>query len=596
MKEDIIRRIECLRAIMAREGISASIIPHSDPHQSEYPGDHWQARRFLSGFTGSAGTLVVTADKALLWTDSRYFIQGAEQLAGTGIELMKSSMPDTPTINQYLASSLPAGSTVGTDGLLLSYRDAEALRSSLSKAGIRLDLGFDPIPELWPERPTMPLDPVFIHQAEHAGTDATEKLSAIRRHLEEENVDAILLSALDETAWTLNLRGNDVKHSPVVTSYLYITRTGGTLFVAPEKITPEVAEYLDAKGIKTAPYSELPDFIAGVTEPAVAVDPATTSARVMELLGVKATPLPSPVPLMKAVKNPTEIEGFRRSLVRDGVALVRAHMELERRIREGVPTDEMTVCEIWRRRRSEQELFFDESFGTIAGYAPHGAIVHYSPTEESAAPIGTDSLLLIDSGAQYLDGTTDITRTIHLGTPTADQRHHFTLVLKGNLDLAMAVFPEGTRGAQLDILAHEPLWREGLTYLHGTGHGVGHFLNVHEGPHQIRMNDIPTTLRAGMVVTDEPGLYLEGRYGIRCENMLLVVPAMETEAGRFLRFDVLTLFPFDRKLIDSSLLSPEELDFLNSYHKRVYEALQAYLTDDERSWLAAATAPIHKAG
>lgn len=593
-KDEIRARLAALRETMKTEGVDASIIPHSDPHQSEYPGEHWQARRYLSGFTGSAGSLVVTTDGALLWTDSRYFLQAAEQLEGTGIELMKASLPDTPTIAEYLCGHLKAGSTVGVDGMLFSYRDAESLRSSLASKGIRLNLAFDPIAKIWAGRPALPQGKVFIHPVERAGASAAEKLAAIRNFLSEKNADAILISALDETAWTLNLRCDDVKCSPVLTSYLYITRKGATLFVDPDKITPETAAYLDANEIKTAPYSSLTTFLTSVREPVVAADPATTSSRVMELLGPRAKTVTSPVPLMKAVKNATEIKGFREALLRDSVALVKAHMELEKRVKAGEPVDEMTVCSIWRRHRSEQEMFFDESFDTIAGYGAHGAIVHYSPTPESAAAIGTESLLLIDSGAQYLDGTTDITRTICLGTPTPEQRHHFTLVLKGNIGLACAIFPEGTRGAQLDILAHGPLWREGLTYLHGTGHGVGHFLNVHEGPHQIRMNEIPTPLRAGMIVTDEPGLYLEGQYGIRCENMLLTVPAFRTEMGSFLKFDVLTLFPFDRKLIETGALTENELEWLNSYHARVYDTLSRRLTRAERAWLAAATAPIYR--
>ncbi|MDE6801462.1 MAG: aminopeptidase P family protein, partial [Muribaculaceae bacterium] len=382
---------------------------------------------------------------------------------------------------------------------------------------------------------------------------------------------------------------------PVAISYLYVSRSGSAvLFVDERKITPETADYLKSLGIRVAPYSSIVNFASTSTDPVIMADPATTSALLMSVIGNCVLPLPSPIPLRKAIKNAVEAEGFRTALLRDSIALVRAHRELEERFRQGDPLDEMSVCEIWHRHRSEQPYFFDESFDTIAGYGPNGAIVHYSPSPESASTLGADSLLLIDSGAQYLDGTTDITRTISLGAPTPEQRRHFTLVLKGNISLAMAIFPLGTRGAQLDILAHQPLWREGLTYMHGTGHGVGHFLGVHEGPHQIRMNDIPTPLQAGMTVTDEPGLYLEGQYGIRCENMLLVVPAMSTPMGDFLRFEVLTLFPFDRKLIDPTLLTVEELNWLNDYHGRVASALAPHLTESERQWLTEATAPISR--
>lgn len=579
---------------MLARNIDATIIPQSDPHQSEYLPDHWQIRRFFSGFTGSAGSLVVTRDDARLWTDSRYFIQAEEQLDGTGIKLIKSSLPDTPTIDQFLADSLPAGSTVGINGALFSIQNASVLRDVLATKGIKLSLDYDPAITLWLDRPQLPTNPVMVYPVEHDGATADVKIERLREFITENKADAILISALDEIAWTLNIRGNDVLCNPVVIAYLYVSQNSATLFINERKITPDAADHLMAIGVKVAPYESLPDFLASVVEPVVIIDPATTSALSVELLGNKVLPAKSPVPLWKAIKNSTEITGFKAAMVRDGVALVKAHMELERLIYKGCHVDEMSVCEIWRQKRSEQPLFFSESFETIAGYGPHGAIVHYSPTPQSASAIGTDSLLLIDSGAQYLDGTTDITRTICLGIPTHDQRHHFTLVLQGNINLARTIFPSGTRGAQLDIMAHEPLWREGLSYLHGTGHGVGHFLSVHEGPHQIRMNDIPTPLRAGMIVTDEPGLYLEGRYGIRCENMLLVVPAMKTDMGEFLKFEVLTLFPFDRKLIQTSILTDEQLQWLNDYHRRVFQTLSPFLNPDEREWLAAETRPIIK--
>lgn len=594
MKASIKERINSLRNDMAGRGISATIIPQSDPHQSEYLSDHWQARRYLSGFSGSAGSLVVTRDEALLWTDSRYFIQASEQLSGTGITLMKSSLPETPSIDQYLATHLQPGSSVGINGILFSHRSAVQLRETLGHNSIRLALDYDPIPRIWADRPSLPPDPVCIYPLTHDGVVAADKIERLRKFISTNNADAILLSALDEIAWILNIRGNDVKCNPVVTSYLYITRSNATLFISEEKITPEAADYFAGMGIATLPYESLSSHIHSTTDPAVIVDPATTSALVMDLLGQRAQQATSPVPLWKAVKNEIEIAGFKAALVRDGVALVKAHMDLERKVSQGETVTESYICDIWRDRRSEQLLFFSESFETIAGYGPHGAIVHYAPTPETAVPVSTDSLLLIDSGAQYLDGTTDITRTICLGNPTPEQRRHFTLVLQGNINLALAVFPTGTRGAQLDILAHEPLWREGLNYLHGTGHGVGHFLSVHEGPHQIRMNDIPTPLQAGMIVTDEPGLYLEGKYGIRCENMLLVIPAMTTEMGSFLQFEVLTLFPFDRKLIDASMLSDEQLRWLNDYHKRVYLTLSPLLDSEERQWLDQATRPIIK--
>lgn len=585
-------RLSRLRALMALDKIAATIIPQSDPHQSEYIADHWQLRQFLSGFTGSAGTLVVTADEALLWTDSRYFIQAAAQLSDTEIKLMKI-LPDTPAIDRYLVDRLHPGSVVGIDGLLFSHKYITTLASSLGKHHISLNLKFNPAETLWPERPSIPTGPIMVYPDSLSGESAAAKLQWLRGFISDLNADSMLISALDEIAWLLNIRGRDIKCNPVAITYLFVNRSGGaTLFVDERKVTPEAASHLASIGVKTAPYTSIVDFTAKITDPVVIVDPATTSALLMAAVGTRALPHPSPIPLRKAVKNEVEIDGMKCALLRDSIALVKAHRELERRFAAGERLTEMDICGIWHRHRSERELFFDESFDTIAGYGPNGAIVHYTPSPSDAASIGSDSLLLIDSGAQYLDGTTDITRTISLGTPTPAQRHHFTLVLKGNINLAMAVFPTGTRGAQLDILAHEPLWREGLTYLHGTGHGVGHFLSVHEGPHQIRMNDIPTPLQTGMTVTDEPGLYLEGQYGIRCENILLVVPAMSTPMGDFLKFETLTLFPFDRKLIDPTDLDDAELDWLNDYHRRVALTLSPHLNSDERQWLSEATAPI----
>lgn len=592
MNTTVTHRIGALRELMASRGIAAAVIPQTDPHQSEYLADHWQTRRWFSGFTGSAGTLVVTADSALLWVDSRYFLQAAAQLEGTGIGMMKIAIPGTPSINDYLASQLHQGDTVGIDGLLFSSREYEAMKTTLQGSGIRIDTSFDAA-ELWTDRPELPDCPVIIHETRYSGADASAKLADLRSFMADANADAMLLSALDEIAWTLNVRSRDVQCNPVVTAYLFITRDGGTLFINTAKITAEAAEYLSSLNIDVKPYDALSETLRHCTHPVVAVDPATTSARILDLLADRALRLTSPVTLAKAVKNETEIQGTRRAMVRDGIALVRGVMEIERLIAAGKPVTEITVGEILRRHRSEQPLFYDESFDTIAGYGPHGAIVHYEATPDTDIPVGTDSLLLVDSGAQYLDGTTDITRTMIFGEPSATQRRDFTLVLKGNIDLAMAIFPAGTRGAQLDILAHHPLWQHGLNYLHGTGHGVGHFLNVHEGPHGIRTNDLPTPLMPGMLVTDEPGLYLEGRYGIRCENVLLVVPADIAADTQFLTFEALTLFPFQQQLIDTSLLDSRETAWLDAYHARVYSALAPHLDETERAWLREATRPIN---
>ncbi|MDE6085787.1 MAG: aminopeptidase P family protein [Muribaculaceae bacterium] len=594
MNNTINDRINRLRQVMQAAGVQAVIIPQSDPHQSEYLADHWQARRWMSGFTGSAGTLVVTLDKALLWVDSRYFLQAAQQVADTEIEIMKIGIHDTPTIDDFLAKSLSKGDTVGLNGLLYSTRDYEALKSTLKDAGIKLDISFDPIAEMWTDRPALPASHIIIHKEEYAGLSASEKLKVLRGFMTEKNADAFLISALDEIAWLLNIRSRDVQCNPVTTAYLLVTPNGGVLFVNPDKVTSEAREYLAGLNIKVEPYHSILDYLSHCSFPAVAIDAATTSARIMEILGDKGVRVQSPVPLAKAIKNDIQIEGFRKAMTRDGVALVKGFMEIERRVKEGDNVTELTVAEILTRCRSEQELYFDDSFTTIAGYGPHGAIVHYSATPESDTKIGTDNLLLIDSGAQYFDGTTDITRTIIIGSPSDKQKVDFTTVLRGNINLAMAVFPTGTRGAQLDVLAHLPLWERGLNYLHGTGHGIGHFLNVHEGPHSIRMNDVPTPLAPGMLVSDEPGVYIEGEYGIRCENVILCMPQRSTDMGDFLQFEAITLFPFDRKLVKASIMTDRELNWLNEYHQRVYEALAPHLNDNEKAWLADATAPIIK--
>ncbi|MBD5366705.1 MAG: aminopeptidase P family protein [Bacteroides sp.] len=587
------QRISALRELMASRNINATIIPQTDPHQSEYLGAHWQVRRWFSGFTGSAGTLVVTRDKALLWVDSRYFIQATAQVDGSEIGIMKIAMPGTPTINEYLTTNLRGGDTVGLDGMLFSSSEIDKMKREFKPHGIKIATDFDPADGLWNDRPALPDAPVIIHDTKYAGESAESKLVSLRKFIADNKADAMLISALDELAWALNIRSRDVRCNPVATAYLLVGSNDATLFINPDKITDEVATYLSSLGIAIAPYDSLSTSLAKSAYPVVAIDPATTSARVIEILNERAKQVTSPITLNKAVKNEIQIQGIRQAMVRDGVALVKGFMEIERRVKAGERITEITVSEILKHHRSERDLFFDESFDTIAGYGSHGAIVHYSATPETDVPVGTSSLLLVDSGAQYLDGTTDITRTIIIGEPSEAQRRHFTLVLKGNIDLVSAIFPQGTRGTQLDALAHLPLWKAGLNYMHGTGHGVGHFLNVHEGPHSIRTNEMPTPLEPGMIVTDEPGLYLEGEYGIRCENTLLVVPAMHTDMGQFYGFESLTLFPFDRKLVDTAILDYNELNWLNNYHHRVYTILAPHLDETEREWLRQQTAPIN---
>lgn len=588
-------RIEALRGLMKEAGIAAVIIPQADPHLGEYLAPHWQARRWFSGFSGSAGDLVVTLSAALLWTDSRYFLQAADQLTGSGIELMKDGLEETPSITAYLCSSLKAGDKVGVDGMLFSAPALQQMADTLAKHGIALDCHYDVVDKLWTDRPALPDGKIFIHDEKYAGRSARLKMADILDRADSEGATAAFISALDEIAWTLNIRCNDVRHTPVATAYLYISPALKVLFISPAKLTDETVAYLEAQGVETQPYGEVAAFLQALPEHhKVLIDPAHTSGAVVDILGLRSVRTDvSPAAVMKSVKNDVQLDGVRHAMVRDGVALVKAFMELEERICKGVPTTEIDVDGLLHKYRSAQPLFFEESFGTIAGYGPHGAIVHYEATPDTNATLAPEGLLLVDSGAQYLDGTTDITRTIALGTPTEQEKHDFTLVMKGHIALGSTVFPAGTRGAQLDAIARQFLWKNGLSYLHGTGHGVGHFLSVHEGPHSIRLNNVEAPLRPGSITSNEPGVYREGVHGIRCENLVLCVPVMETEFGSFLGFETLTLFPFDRTLFDLSIMTPEEIAWVDNYHATVRERLTPALTTEaERTWLAAKTAPL----
>lgn len=594
MDNQINSRLSLLRQQMKASGVNAVIIPQTDPHQSEYLADHWQLRRWLSGFTGSAGALVVTDTQALLWTDSRYFLQAAQQLEGTGIRLMKDGLPDTPSITSFLTHTLLQGETVAIDGALFNITETESLRETLAKHSIKLNTGFAPADTIWTERPALPSAPVFIHDVKYAGETASDKIARILAQTAEQGASAIFISALDEIAWTLNIRSSDVPCNPVATAFLYLAPAGSTLFIKEEKITPAVLTYLNGCNVAVAPYDSVYTFLANLPQTArVLIEPQRNSGKVLDTLSLRALPGASPIAMLKATKNSVQIQGIRKSMQHDGAALVAAFMEIERRMAQNITTTEIDIAEILTRFRSQQPDYFDESFETIAGYGPHGAIVHYSATPESASVIEPHGLLLIDSGAQYLTGTTDITRTIAMGTPSPQERHDFTLVMKGHIALATAIFPEGTRGAQLDVLARHFLWNEGLTYLHGTGHGVGHFLNVHEGPQSIRLNDVPATLRPGMLTSDEPGLYRAGIHGIRCENLVLCVPALsDPEFGNFYRFETMTLFPFDRSLFDTAIMTPEEINWVNAYHAHVYESLLPLLTPDQAEWLREKTLPL----
>ena len=590
MKESITERIGRLRQCLREQSLSAFIIPSTDPHSGEYVPDHWKTREWVSGFTGSAGTAVITLDDAALWTDSRYFLQAADQLDGTGIRLMKDRLPDTPSIPEWLGQSLSPGAVVGVDGWVNTIGETQALREALAREGLTLRTDYDPVTRLWDGRPALPGTPVSIHPLEYAGVACHEKLAAIREKLLARGADGILLSTLDDIAWTLNLRGNDVHCNPVFVSYLLITSQESILYVRTEKLTTEVKAYLAQEGVNTEDYDDLQEDLRDYPYATLSLDPGRTNEAVRQAVNplTKVLLEESPVPLMKAVMNEAEIRGFHAAMLRDGVAMVKFLKWLEEAVPQGNET-EMSIDRKLYECRAEQPLFRGISFDTIAGYKEHAAIVHYEATPETDKPLAPEGLLLLDSGAQYADGTTDITRTIALGETTDDERRDYTLVLKGHIGLTRACFPQGTCGTQLDVLARQAMWREGANFLHGTGHGVGAYLNVHEGPHQIRMNHVPTPLRPGMTVTDEPGIYRAGRYGIRTENTLLVVPYRETEFGTFYTFEPLTLCPIDTRPIVRSMLTAEETEWLNAYHRMVYDRLSPLLDEEHRAWLESKT-------
>ena len=592
---NIPERISALREVMRRESIDAFIFPSTDPHNGEYVPDHWKCREWISGFNGSAGTAVITLNEAALWTDSRYFIAAAEQLEGTGFELMKEGLEDTPSISKWLGRKLSfnGGNCVGVDGMVMSANDTGNLISELRKeGGITVRTNFDPFAEIWEGRPEIPLNPIEIQPLEYAGESAESKLERIRQAIRARHSCGILVSTLDDIAWTLNLRGTDVHCNPVFVSYLLLNEDTTTLFVNNRKLTKEVSDYLASINVKVEPYENVRKALKEYKAYNIIMDKATTCHTLYNDVRVKVEDCESPIPAMKAIKNETEVKGFREAMKRDGVALVKFLRWLKSAVEKGGET-ELSISRKLTSLRAEQPLFRDISFDTISAYQEHGAIVHYEPTTETDAPVHPEGFLLLDSGAQYQDATTDITRTIPLGTLTDEQRKVYTLVLKGNIQLAMLKFPDGASGTQLDALARMDMWREGMNYLHGTGHGVGSYLNVHEGPHQIRMQWKPCPLRANMIVTDEPGLYLEGRFGVRIENTMIILPYKETEFGRFLQMEPLTLCPIDTEPIILDMMRPEETEWLNNYHKRVYDELSPLLEDEEdREWLKTETRPL----
>lgn len=592
MKQTIQERLTILRQVMKEQGIHAFIFPSSDPHNSEYVAEHWKGREWISGFNGSAGTAVVTLKHAALWTDSRYFIAAAEQLAGTEYLLMKDRLPDTPSISEWIAQELSdyESPVVGVDGTVNTYAYLCELINELNIATFVTNL--DPLATVWKDRPSIPNGKIVLHPLEYAGESTTSKINRIREYLQAHHADGLLITALDEIAWTLNLRGKDVHCNPVFVSYLLISQDSMTFFVNEEKLPDDVRNYLLDEAVSVEPYEAVLDKVKGYKGRRLLMDPTSVNYNLVtavdktkRILGV------SPIPMMKAVKNKTEQDGFRAAMLRDGIAMVKFLAWLKPAVEAGGQT-EITLDEHLTALRAEQPLFKGISFDTIVGYEAHGAIVHYEATPETDIPVKPYGLVLIDSGAQYQDGTTDITRTIALGSLTEEQRRVYTLVLKGHIQLDMCRFPDGACGSQIDAIARESMWREGYNYMHGTGHGVGSYLNVHEGPHQIRMEWKPAPLHAGMTVTDEPGLYLEGKFGVRIENTLLIVPSETTPFGKFLKFETLTLAPIDTTPIIQDMLTSEELTWLNNYHHRVYETLSPYLEKNEKKWLEEATRPL----
>ena len=595
MKTEIAERLSRLRKVMKREHLGAFIFPSTDAHNSEYVPDHWKGREWISGFDGSAGVAVVTQTSAALWTDSRYFIAAESQLKHTEYQLMRIGLPDTPSIAQWIGQELQQTdfTEVGMDGFVNTKAFVQQMVNDLRKeGGITLRTNFDPLAQIWNDRPVIPKNKVEIHPLQYAGESTSSKLTRIRKALRLQHADGTMLSALDDIAWTLNLRGTDVHCNPVFVAYLLISTHAAVLYIDPEKLTEEVQSYLKAEGVSTRSYDEVTQAGRHYPDYTILLDAEQLNAHIFSVFQKQhVITASSPVPAMKAVKNKTEIAGFKAAMERDGVAMVKFLQWLKPAVEAGGQT-EISLDEKLTALRAEQDLYRGLSFDTIVGYETHGAIVHYEATPETDIPVQPKGLVLIDSGAQYLDGTTDITRTIALGPITEEQRRVYTLVLKGHIQLELCKFPSGASGTQLDALARQAMWREGMNFMHGTGHGVGSYLNVHEGPHQIRMEYKPAPLRAGMTVTDEPGLYLEGKFGVRIENTLLITPYLKTAFGEFLQFESLTLAPIDTTPIIIEMLLPEERNWLNAYHEQVFQRLSPYLSDKENNWLREATQAI----
>jgi len=585
-------KIQNLRQLMQTEQIHACIIPTTDPHISEYTPDRWKTRAWISGFTGSAGTVVITKDKAGLWTDSRYFLQAEEQLRDSGIDLYKEGLSETAAFSDWIVSELSAGDCVGIDGEVYAASEAKSLIEFFTEKNLNIRTDFTPYDSLWENRPALPALPAFILPESFAGKSCRDKIKEVLAETDKNQANITILAALDAIAWLFNIRGRDVEYNPVCVSYAVISEHETVLFISPEKLTEEVSDCLQQQGVTVAGYKEITDYLRRIPSGTkVLIAPSKINYLLYSIIRegnciIKEVTV-HPADSLKGIKNATEIAGIRNAMRKDGVALVKFLIDLEKALSNNETITELDVEAKLRTYRSEQAFYFGESFETIAGYGAHGAIVHYAATPESNASILPDGILLIDSGAQYFDGTTDITRTVSTGKVSESMKRNYTNVLKGHIQLASAVFPKGTVGMQLDVLARQALWKAGQNFLHGTGHGIGCFLNVHEGPQSIRMNYNSTPLEPGMVTSNEPGLYLTGEYGIRIENLLLTIEAKTTDFGDFYAFETLTLCPIDTRLIDFSLLSPEETDWLNAYHQKVYDQLSPLLSKEEAEWLKA---------
>ena len=587
-------RLEALRAQMSRYHIGAVIIPNTDAHHSEYVADYFRQCAWISGFTGSNATVVVTHRDARLWTDSRYFLQADIQLRGSEFTLMKEGVADALSIEEWLATELQADDVLAIDGMLFSVEEANRLEEFCLMNGYRFATDFAPFDEIWEGRGWLGQDPLFIHGEQYAGESAQSKIERVLESVRENDADGILLSALDEIAWLLNLRCSDIAYTPVFISFVYLSETHKALFIDTNKVTDEVAQYLNDLDFEVYPYERIEKYLGKLDAMLnVQVDAKVVSDTLCRAMACGKVFSASPIALMKAVKNEAQIQGIRSAMQKDGVALLKAFRWLEENVASETVT-EMSFNDKLIEYRREQPLYMGDSFAMIAGYNEHGAIVHYTATKQSNATLRADGMFLVDTGAQFLDGTTDITRTVFLGRkPSAEQCHDYTLVLKGHIAIATQQFPRGTNGSQLDVLARQYLWNENLTYLHGTGHGVGHFLGVHEGPQGIRLNYMSTPLTPGMITSNEPGLYRTGKYGIRIENLTLVQEAVKDEEfGEFCRFETLSLFPFESKLIEASMLTRKELDWVNAYHKMVYDRLSPYLNSEEQKWLMSKTSEI----